>query len=70
MNFLIIANSGTWYTISAFSQNEWSINPPSPYDRYMYYYQSGWPTGVAQAGCQNPSGDSTVYANCRNASGL
>jgi hypothetical protein len=65
MHFTLIANNGTWYNYSAFSGSEWGTD--TPYDRYIEYFGGQIPSGVAQAGCQNPSGLSTVWVNCRNA---
>jgi surfactin synthase thioesterase subunit len=65
MHFTLIANDGTWYNSSAFAGYEYGTN--TPYDRWIEYFGDGEiPSGVAAAGCQNPSGLSTVFTNCRN----
>ncbi|HEY5694165.1 MAG TPA: hypothetical protein VIR14_06620 [Gaiellaceae bacterium] len=59
MNFVVIDNGGSWHIFDAFADGfYWT--PGSTYDRYIYYTGSG-------GGCENPTGLSTVYVNCRNA---
>jgi hypothetical protein len=69
MNFSWISNNGSWYNVSAEGAGL-EYSPPSFYDRKISYDDSLFSVGVAQAGCENPAGDSTVYTNCRNATSL
>lgn len=69
MHFLWIANNGDWSAEGAeLYGNEWSSG--TYYDRWVSYSNSQTPSGVAQAGCQNPIPLATVYTNCRNAASL
>lgn len=70
MHFSLIANNGSWDNFSAQGTPGSEFNPPSPYDRYVTYGDYAMTSGVAKAGCQNPSGLSTVFTNCRNAASL
>lgn len=67
MHFSWILNSGSWRNLSAlFYGGSFS----GFWDRYYQYFPSDFPSGVAKGGCQNPAGESTVWANCRHASNL
>jgi hypothetical protein len=69
MNFSWIANNGSWTNLSAFMVGG-EYAPGSTYDRWAGYTPNFVTSGVAQAGCQNPSGLSTVFTNCRNAENI
>lgn len=66
MNFSLIANNGSWSNYSA-EIHGIEYMPGTYYDRITPYNANALQSGVAQAGCQNPSGLSTVWTNCRNA---
>jgi hypothetical protein len=69
MNFSFIGNNGSWTNLSVHTWGtEWTSG--SAYDEYLPYGNAAVPSGVAKAGCQNPSGLSTVFTNCRNAGTL
>lgn len=67
MHWLFIGNNGDWYADSTDVLGAYYEPGGGPYDLILNY-SSGWVNGgVAQAGCQNPSGLATVWVNCRNA---
>jgi hypothetical protein len=63
MNFVEIGNNGTWTTKDALI---YGTQETEYYDRLYSYYADDVTSGVAQAGCENPSGLAAVYTNCRN----
>jgi hypothetical protein len=77
MNFVTVTKDGTWHGLDAFAQAQWGTSGfggggSTPYDRYVLYEPvpgnytpPGSPTTV-KAGCQNPTGKSTVWTNCAN----
>jgi hypothetical protein len=69
MNFSWISNNGSWYNVSAEGAGA-EYSPGSYFDRKISYDNSLFSVGVAQGGCENPSGGYTVYTNCRNATSL
>lgn len=70
MTFLIIDGSGSWHGIDSAGGYEWSTDPATPYDRWIQYDPHDYYDYVQAAGCENPSGESIVFTNCRNALGL
>jgi len=69
MHFSFIGDNGSWTNISVFIFGT-DFSSGSTYDQYVIYNNDAVAGGTAKAGCQNPSGDSTVFTNCRNASSL
>ena len=64
MNFSWIGNDGAWHNKDALIYGQ---EYTEYYDRLYGYYYFLVSSGVAQGGCENPSGMATVYTNCRNA---
>jgi hypothetical protein len=67
MYWLFISNDGSWHQDSTNVFGSYYPNGGGPYDLILTYGPLWVNHGVAQAGCQNPSGLSTVWVNCRNA---